>query len=264
MIPAKLLRAMRACAAVAAVSSAALPSHAQSSPAASGSVVISGAVPDEATKAALLGKLRELYGSGKVVDRISVGGVAAPPDWGSHVTGLMTQNLKAIGKGQLEIEGTTVALRGEVASDALRQSIASDVAGALNPAYVVKNGLRVSGAAQAVLDRALGNRVIEFEPGSALLVESGKTILDEMAEALKQTRPKKVEIVGHTDNVGSAARNLALSRARAGSVKAYLVARGIAPESIAASGMGAERPVADNATEEGRRRNRRIEFRVGQ
>lgn len=248
---------------------AALPpaaSHAQSGqPAiAPGSVVISGTVPDEATKAALLAKLRELYGSDKVVDQIGVGGVVAPPNWASHVPKLMTQNLKAISKGQLVVEGTTVALRGEVGSEAVRQSIASDIAGALNPTYVVKNGLRVSAATQAVLDQTLGNRVVEFERGSALLTDAGKAVLDEMAEALKKTNPKKVEVIGHTDNIGIQARNVALSRSRADSVKTYLVAKGIAPESIGTSGMGADQPVAPNATDDGRRRNRRIEFRVSQ
>lgn len=263
MIPAKLLRPLLACASASAL--LLLPCRVQSAPPEipPGSVVVSGAVPDEATKANLLAKLQELYGSGKVVDQISVGGVSAPPNWANHVAGLITPRLKSISKGQLAVEGTAVALRGEVASETLRQSIAGDIAGALDPAYVVKNGLRVSAATQAELDRTLGSRVIEFEPGSALLADSGKAILDEMAEALKRSRPQKVEVIGHTDNVGDAARNLALSRARADSVKTYLVTRGIAPESIGTSGMGADQPLASNATEDGRRRNRRIEFRVG-
>ena len=122
--------------------------------------------------------------------------------------------------------------------------------------------MRVTAASQAVLDQALANRVIEFEQGSALLTESGKAILDEMAEALKKINTKKVEVIGHTDNVGAPARNIALSRSRADSVKTYLVAKGIASELIGTSGMGADQPVVPNITDEGRRRNRRIEFRL--
>lgn len=229
-----------------------------------GRVVISGTVPDEAAKAALLTRLQELYGAGQIVDQISVGGVVAPPNWSANISKLITQNLKSISKGQLAIEGTSVTLRGEVGSEAIRQSIAGELAGALNSTYVVKNGLRVTAATQAVLDQTLANRVIEFEPGSALLTDSGKAILDEMTEALKKTSPKKLEVIGHTDNVGVAARNLALSRSRADSVKIYLVAKGIPSEIISTSGMGADQPLESNATDEGRRRNRRIEFRVGQ
>lgn len=243
-----------------------LQSHAQSAHPSiqPGSVVISGTVPDEATKVALVEKLQQLYGASKVVDQISVGGVVAPPNWAVHVPKLLTQNLKSISKGQLMVEGTTVALRGEVGNVAARQSIASDIAGALNPTYVVKNGLRVTGATQSALDQTLGNRVIEFEHGSALLTDSGKMILGEIAELLKKTNVQEMEVVGHTDNVGMPSHNLALSQVRADSVKIYLVSRGIAPTSITTRGMGADQPVAPNTTDEGRRRNRRIEFRVSE
>ncbi len=229
-----------------------------------GHVVISGAVPDEATKATVLARLQEIYGTGQIVDQISVGGVVAPPNWSSHIPKLMTQQLKSISKGQLVVDGTTVSLRGEVSSEELRKAIASDIATALNPTYVVKNGLRVTAASQAVLDQALANRVVEFEHGSALLTESGKLILSEMAEALKKLDVKKFEVIGHTDNVGAPASNIALSRFRADSVKTYLVAKGIQSELIGTSGMGSDQPIVPNTTENGRKRNRRIEFRVSQ
>jgi OOP family OmpA-OmpF porin len=73
---------------------------------------------------------------------------------------------------------------------------------------------------------------------------------------------QKFEIVGHTDNLGSRAYNLELSAERAASVKSYLAAKGIDPGAISADGAGPDRPVASNATAEGRARNRRIEFRV--
>lgn len=227
-------------------------------------IVISGAVPDEATKAALFSRLVEVYGATNIDDRITVGGVIAPPNWASYVPKLMTPQLKSISKGQLIVEGTNISLRGEVATEATRQEIASNFANALNPTYVIKNGLRVTAASQAVLDQALANRVIEFEPGSALLIQSGKLILDDMTSVLKSVNARKVEVIGHTDTSGVPARNLALSRARADAVRTYLVSKGVSPELIITSGMGADQPVAPNTTEEGRKRNRRIEFRVSQ
>lgn len=229
-----------------------------------GRVVISGTVPDEATKAVLLTKLQELYGTGQIVDQMTVGGVIAPPNWTSSIPKLITQDLKSISKGQVAIEGTTISMHGEVASEAVKQSIASNFATALNANYTIKNGLRVTAASQAVLDQTLANRVIEFENGSALLTPSGMRILDEMSDALKKVNAKKIDIIGHTDDVGSRTRNMALSNARADSVKVYLVSKGLPAELITTTGMGPDQPLMSNATSEGRRRNRRIEFRVSQ
>lgn len=229
-----------------------------------GRVVISGTVPDEATKAVLLTKLQELYGTGQIVDQMSVGGVIAPPNWATSVPKLINQNLKSISKGQVAIDGTTISMRGEVASEAVKQAIASDFAGTLNSTYTIKNGLRVTATSQVMLDQTLANRVIEFENGSALLTPSGMRILDEMSEALKKANAKKIDIIGHTDDKGSRVRNMALSNARADSVKIYLVGKGLPAELIATNGMGPDQPIMSNATTEGRKRNRRIEFRVSQ
>lgn len=229
-----------------------------------GRVVISGTVPDENTKAALLSRLQEVYGTGQVIDQISVGGVVAPANWTSHVQKLIVPNLKTIHKGQLTVDGNNVAVRGEVDSEVTRQSIAGTFANALNPTYTVRNALRVTATNQSLLDQTLANRVIEFENGSALLTESGKRILDEMAQALLKLETRKIDIIGHTDDTGTRAHNVALSMARADSVKVYLVARGLPPQAIATTGMGPDQPLLSNATDEGRRRNRRIEFRVSQ
>lgn len=88
-------------------------------------------------------------------------------------------------------------------------------------------------------------------------------MLDELAPVLLKLSGRKFEVVGHTDASGARAANVALSSARAEAVKAYLVGKGIASLAISTAGLGPDRPVADNSTEEGRARNRRIEFRVG-
>jgi OOP family OmpA-OmpF porin len=229
-----------------------------------GRVVISGTVPDETTKALLLTKLQEVYGTGQVVDQISVGGVVAPASWATAIPKLINPNLKSISKGQLAIDGTTVSMRGEVASESAKQSLANDFANTLNSTYTIKNGLRVTAATQVALDQTLANRTIEFEKGSALLTPSGKRILDEMTETLMKVHAKKIDLIGHTDDIGSRARNMALSQARADSVKFYLVAKGLPSDIIATNGMGPDQPIMSNNSQEGRQRNRRIEFRVSQ
>ncbi len=228
-----------------------------------GQVLVTGTVPDEASKASVLARLREVYGA-DVVDQISVGPVAMPANWNNYVQKLITPDLKLISRGQLKIDGSTVSLRGEVANEAQRQKIASTVATSLNPTYTVNNGLRVSAADQSILDKTLANRTIEFESGKATLTPSGRAILDEMTAALLKLKERKVELIGHTDNQGLRATNQGLSQARAEAVKAYLSSHGIKEELITASGQGPDRPIASNDNADGRARNRRIEFRLAQ
>jgi OOP family OmpA-OmpF porin len=229
-----------------------------------GQVLASGTVPDEGSKAALLAKLREVYGADKVVDQIAVGQVAMPANWNNYVQKLITPDLKQISRGQLKVDGNTVSLRGEVSNEAQRQRIASDVATSLNPTYTVNNGLRVSAPDQGILDKTLANRIVEFESGKTVLTPSGKVILDEMAAAMLKLKGQKVEIIGHTDNVGLRASNQNLSQARAEAVRNYLSDKGVAAELLTASGQGPDRPLVSNDTTEGRARNRRIEFRMVQ
>lgn len=242
----------------------AAPAGAQTVAPQPGQVLVTGTVPDEASKASVLARLREVYGADLVVDQISVGAVSTPANWNGYVQKLITPDLKQITRGQLKIDGSTVSLKGEVANEAQRQKIASNVATALNPTYTVNNGLRVSASDQGILDNTLANRTIEFESGKATLTPSGRAILDEMTTAMLKLKDRKVDIIGHTDNQGLRASNQGLSQSRAEAVKAYLSSRGIKTELMTASGQGADRPIASNDSTEGRARNRRIEFRLAQ
>ena len=250
---------------------AATPGHAQvqaQAPATPmpGQILVTGTLADEAAKAAVLARLRELYGAERVVDQIAIGKVAVPANWNAYVQKLIAPNLKLISRGQISIAGNNVSVRGEVANEAQRQQIASDIATSLNPTYVVNKGLRVKAAEaeQGLLDAALDKRIIEFDSGKASITAAGLAILDEMAAAMQKLKGRKVEVIGHTDNTGLRASNVALSEARAEAVRAYLATQGIKPDMVLASGQGPDRPVASNATADGRARNRRIEFRIAQ
>lgn len=99
-----------------------------------------------------------------------------------------------------------------------------------------------------------------FQTGSSTLGEADFPSLTELAGYLAANPTKRVTLVGHTDAVGSLENNIALSRKRAGSVRQALIDRyGVAPEQIAADGVGFLSPVASNQTEEGREANRRVE-----
>ena len=124
-----------------------------------GQVVVAGTVPDEATRIAVITRLRELYGAERVVDQLSLGSVVAPPQWSQHVQKLLSPSLKQVSHGQLSVQGQTVDLKGEVGNEAVRQQLASEMAQSLNPTYTVRNGLRVAVQEQAVVDQALANRI---------------------------------------------------------------------------------------------------------
>ena len=114
------------------------------------------------------------------------------------------------------------------------------------------------------LDRTLSEliegKVVEFEFASDQLTDDGTELLDDLLVALVEFPAVSVEIAGHADTDGSADRNLDLSQRRAEAVVAYFVSRGESPDRFDAVGYGDTRPIADNSTEEGRQKNRRIEF----
>ena len=83
--------------------------------------------------------------------------------------------------------------------------------------------------------------------------------LDKVAESLRDWPEVRVEIGGHTDNSGADAYNMALSQKRAESVRAHLIGKGVDGERLTAKGYGETAPVADNATKEGKAKNRRVE-----
>ena len=111
-------------------------------------VVVAGTVPDEATRVAVISRMRELYGADRVVDQLTLGSVVAPPQWGQYVGKLLSPNLKQVNHGQLSVQGQTVQLQGEVANEAQRQQLAAEMAQSLNPTYNVRNGLRVAAREQ--------------------------------------------------------------------------------------------------------------------
>jgi len=102
---------------------------------------------------------------------------------------------------------------------------------------------------------------ILFDTGKATIKPESAKALAPVGELLKSQAALKLEIQGHTDNVGAAAANLKLSQDRAAAVKAYIVQTfGIAADRLSAVGLGDTKPAADNSTDDGRAKNRRVEL----
>ena len=105
---------------------------------------------------------------------------------------------------------------------------------------------------------------ISFDTGRADIKSNLRPILDQFASGLSGRPNTEVRIIGHTDNTGSDAINDPLSQRRADAARDYLAARGVDPRRILTAGRGEHEPVADNSTDAGRARNRRVEIFLGE
>jgi OOP family OmpA-OmpF porin len=103
---------------------------------------------------------------------------------------------------------------------------------------------------------------IYFETGKWTLLTKSKVELNKLYQLMKTNPGLKIELGGHTDNVGSDDSNNKLSLNRVNSVKKYLKSKGISASRMVSKGYGASKPIADNSTDEGRKENRRVEFTV--
>ena len=115
-------------------------------------------------------------------------------------------------------------------------------------------------AAEPAAPRKLTLDGVNFDNDSAKLRPESTAVLDNAAATLKEWGEVKVEVAGHTDSTSSDEYNLSLSQRRAETVRAYLIDKGVAADRLTAKGYGEANPVADNATEEGRFKNRRVEL----
>ena len=107
-------------------------------------------------------------------------------------------------------------------------------------------------------------QAIFFQTAKAVIMPKSFGLLGEVAAVLKARTSMHVRIEGHTDSRGAHAYNVRLSQARADSVKAYLVGKGIGSDRMEAKGYGPDQPIENNKTAAGRERNRRVEFMITQ
>ena len=103
---------------------------------------------------------------------------------------------------------------------------------------------------------------VTFDVGSYTLKPVFRETLDKIADNLKQYPDSLIDVYGHTDSTGSDAFNQTLSENRARTVANYMVTRGVSEARIRSRGYGETMPVADNTTEEGRAKNRRVEIKI--
>jgi outer membrane protein OmpA-like peptidoglycan-associated protein len=125
----------------------------------------------------------------------------------------------------------------------------------IDPNLVVLNE-----AEKKVLNEAFSS--LEFLTGTSKISESSLLSLTELADLFLAKPDYKLEINGHTDNLGIAKNNKKLSQDRANAVKTFIASKGVAASRLKATGFGSSEPIAENNTPEGRQKNRRVEFKI--
>jgi outer membrane protein OmpA-like peptidoglycan-associated protein len=225
-------------------------------------ITLTGVVPDQATHDSLAAAATGAYGAGNVIDHLTID--ANAPKWTclSKPEGLLGW-LKYGFRSAVVCSEEGVIVSGVVPDQAAhdaRLAAAKEFYGSdVNLIDHIVISAPLATTVSKAEDVKCGGSIaatINFASGSADIDEDGKKLLDAIAPCL--TGP--YEIDGHTDSSGDDEINLPLSKHRADAVRDYLVGKGVAAANLTTEGFGAERPIADNATDEGKAKNRRIEF----
>jgi outer membrane protein OmpA-like peptidoglycan-associated protein/uncharacterized protein YidB (DUF937 family) len=246
-----------------------------------GKYIISGVVPDEATKADIIAKAKAAYGEGNFdVSGLKIDANAKAPEWLGKIGDAFAALKGAANGAVLSFSGAAVKLEGiaGAAATGLLDKLkglfpAISLAAPINEAAVAEEAEKKAGDALAQLPAnftaqqlvdAMNLQIINFPSGKADIPKDREDILTRSADFIKKLpADAKIEVGGHTDNKGNAATNQALSAKRADAVKAFLVKAGANATALTAKGYGPADPVATNDTEEGRFKNRRIQFTIG-
>jgi outer membrane protein OmpA-like peptidoglycan-associated protein len=133
-----------------------------------------------------------------------------------------------------------------------------------NPELLEGKAIETKYASEITAEISSKSYSIEFETGSANIRPSSYKLLNEIFESAVVAEGLKLGVYGHTDNAGSDMINMPLSEQRANAVKAYLLKKGLGENRVEAKGFGSSKPVADNSTELGKSKNRRVEIVLGE
>ncbi|MEO1493783.1 MAG: OmpA family protein [Pseudomonadota bacterium] len=233
-------------------------------------LTLSGQVHDLAAKVALETYALALFGVGRSNSALTVSGAPPPRGWQSaaaHAIGTLAR----YPSGEVRLAGYRITMdltAAEPAEARVVQTEAEDAVSGFEIETRVTVGLpsvlagiplpgpRCTAALREIIERS----PIDFDAGSAVISDSSNAVLNELADCLRRCVSTSVEIAGHTDARGSTELNARLSKARAEAVLEALAERGVSRDGLVARGFGESKPIADNQTDAGRARNRRIEF----
>ncbi|MUL64415.1 hypothetical protein BOO86_08075 [Mycobacterium sp. CBMA 234] len=254
-------------------------------------VTISGSVPDSRSKSQLVAAVKAQWLNATVNDTTSVVDGAGTPDLSG--VGNMLTTADSIPDFGFSMDGNTITLMGTAPNLDVASEVQSAAALAF-PSVKLANNIQIpapggpvsppaqaspSGSAPAPAPApappagpcasvqadvtAMLHTPITFITGGSQMTSDSRRLVVQIADKIKGCPNGAVTVVGYTDNEGSDAVNLKLSDTRAKAVAAALVSNGVLASKVTARGAGSANPIADNSTEDGRAKNRRVEIAVG-
>jgi len=238
---------------------------------ADGAVVLNGYVRSEEERVRVLDQANALFPN-RVTDRtVRIADGAPNPNWGD----VLSQNivdLNQLDSGMFQMSDLRSVITGVTSSTDIRDAVsarAASLAGYNGDANITipdsGGEIKSQSECQSLLDSIKTGKKINFAYNKAdVRGAQSFDLLNDLAAAANRCAAFRINVEGHTDSDGSEVYNQRLSEARANTVVAYLTANGVARERMQAIGFGEAKPIGDNATNEGKAQNRRIEFVVTQ
>jgi len=231
-------------------------------------LTLTGNVPDNNLHGAIVAAAGRKFFSEKVVDNLKAS-LGAPAGFASAVMPALAA-LSRLSTGTLVVSDREVKLSGDALYDSAAAQLRASLIKDFPQGWQLKPDISVKPAAapvdptvcQQLFSELLAKGTIRFESGRSSLDPDSAGLLDHLTEIALRCPATNIEVAGHTDADGDNATNLALSEKRAQAVVDYLVKAGLSASRFTAIGYGSTQPVATNDTDEGKARNRRIEFVV--
>ncbi|MCH9741345.1 MAG: OmpA family protein [Epsilonproteobacteria bacterium] len=227
-------------------------------------ITLSGYMPSKEHKKSLLTTLGSIYKAKNIVDKVDIG-AGEPLGWREFITTVAMQVV------HLEIASVNIVdkelhISGKIETEEKKQLIGNALEKFKQNEYVINNHIVAMDASaklcQERFNTLLSHGKIKFESGKSILKPENSKLLNELSDTALLCPQVKIEVIGHTDSLGNDEKNLELSLERAKVVVAKLFGKGISLERMEAKGRGEKSPIANNTTDEGRAKNRRIEFKV--
>jgi outer membrane protein OmpA-like peptidoglycan-associated protein/osmotically-inducible protein OsmY len=231
-----------------------------------GAVVLDGYAASEDDHNAILAAARRKFGGLEIVDRLAYAGGA--PDGYVAAASAAMQAVSRLAAGRGELVDSELTISGGAYHPAAEEEVATAAAETLPKGFAATAAIRALQPGQPVspercrdlLGAELQAGRIDFDDDKSEIADRSFGMLDRVAAVLQRCPEASISIAAHTDSDGSTSRNRDLSQARATAIVEYLVGAGVRRERLTGTGFGESKPIADNSTDEGKARNRRIEF----
>lgn len=237
-------------------------------------VVLEGYVPDEATRNDIVKTTKARVGSSNVIDKLTIE-AGAPSGWSDSIKQVVIDQLKNYTSMTASFHNTKLSISGYVASVKLYEQLQQRSAQLLQNSYsLIEFNVEVKVIeepavvlvdtvnCQKLLNDLLSTQKIYFETSKAVIQKKSDALINELATVALKCSDTKIKISGHTDSSGTYTMNQKLSENRAKAIVKRLKEKNINENRLIAVGYGETKPIADNTTEEGKAKNRRIEFKI--